>query len=426
MIQHESSEYAPLERPLRILVIYSQTVLWSMGEGKGAVSFTRTLESLAARGHEVRLSLPAEEGGGSKVETYRGFFLDRAPAPGSFIPRASLPLLRRILERASRWARYQKWALQAALEVAERMQPDLVVALGIFEAPVAHETAQILGVPNATRLFGAWSPPYDRLRQLTNFPERVAFRTPASFLLITNDGSQGDHLARALQVPEDRTIFLRNGLDLTRFSPGDGSLEIRSRLAVTPEQPILMTVTRLAVEKKIERAIDVMPDLLKRIPTAVLVLVGDGELREPLIEHARARGVLDHVRFPGAVVQGELPDWYRTSDVVLSLLDRTNASNPVFEAMACGRPVVALDTGATREVVADGETGTVVSKEDLPHLGLRIADLLAQPDVRARMGAHGAARIRGMLVSPEDRLAYEVDLFESAARRLPLPRWLER
>ena len=93
MIQHESSEDAPLDRPLRILVIYSQTVLWSMGEGKGAVSFTRTLESLAARGHEVRLSLPAEEGGGSMVETYRGFFLDRAPAPGGQCARrdAALP-----------------------------------------------------------------------------------------------------------------------------------------------------------------------------------------------------------------------------------------------------------------------------------------------------------------------------------------------
>jgi glycosyltransferase involved in cell wall biosynthesis len=420
------SERTEKRSSLRILVLYSQTVLWSMGEGKGAVSFTRTLETLAARGHQVRLSLPAEPGAAASMEIYRGFYLHRAPAPGSFIPRASLPLPRRLWERARRWRAYQKWSVNAALEVAERMPPDLVVALGAFEAPAAYETAQILGVPNATRLFGVWTPHRDRLRQLANFPERVALRTPASFLLITNDGSEGDRLARAFHVPEDRSIFLRNGLDTERFSPGPGSSQIRARLGLSPDQPMIMTVTRLAHEKKIERAIDAMPELVKRVPNAVLVLVGDGELREALVAHARALGVGEQVRFPGAVVQSELADWYRTSDLVLSLLDRTNASNPVFEAMGCGRPVIALDTGATGEVVRDGETGVLVSKDDLSRLGAVIADLLERPDLRARMGAEAVTRIRGMMVSPEDRLAYEMDLFEAAARRLPLPRWLTR
>ncbi|MCA9726950.1 MAG: hypothetical protein KC729_04650, partial [Candidatus Eisenbacteria bacterium] len=174
-------ENAFQERPdvagrLRILAVYGQTVLWSMGEGKGAVSFTRTLESLATRGHEVRVSLPAAPQDEPGIVPYRGFFLHHASAAESFIPRARLPLPHRLWERARLWMRYQEWAVARALEVADAMPPDLVLGLGAFEASAAHRVGSILGVPNATRLFGAWTPYRDRWRQIANFPERAAIQ----------------------------------------------------------------------------------------------------------------------------------------------------------------------------------------------------------------------------------------------------------
>jgi glycosyltransferase involved in cell wall biosynthesis len=196
---------------------------------------------------------------------------------------------------------------------------------------------------------------------------------------------------------------------------------VRTALRVDGTDPVVITVTRLAPEKKIERAIEAMPALLARIPGAVLAIVGDGPERPRLLERARALGVSEQVRFVGAVIQEDLPDWYRGADLLLSLLDRTNASNPVFEAMACGKPVIALDTGSTSEVVRDGETGRLVTYAELPRLGEIVAEMLGNHEARTRLGRNAQRFVRELLLSPAERLGYEVELLERAARGEPLP-----
>jgi glycosyltransferase involved in cell wall biosynthesis len=195
---------------------------------------------------------------------------------------------------------------------------------------------------------------------------------------------------------------------------------VRARLGVPADAPLLLTATRLAAEKKLERAIDALKGLLAFRPDAYLALLGSGGEEERLRQRAREAGCESRVLFPGGIVQAELPDWYRSADVVLSLLDRTNGANPVFEAMACGRPVVVLDTGTTRAVVEDGRTGVVLPPEDLPRLGEILHSLLADPERMARLGSAAAAAIRGKVMDLNARLALEVDLITRAAMGLPL------
>jgi glycosyltransferase involved in cell wall biosynthesis len=299
-----------------------------------------------------------------------------------------------------------------------------VLALGHFEAPVARKVAQECQVPNVTRLFGCFLRLDDRFRFLANYPEIVAYRTPADLMIVTNDGSQGDRAARQLGFPLDRFVYLRNGLDFSRFCPGPSSPQIREQLGIGPDQPLLITVTRLALEKKLERAIDAMPRLLERVPGAVLALVGDGPERARLVDQVAHRGLAHAVRFPGAVEHGRLPEWYRTADLVLSLLDRTNASNPVFETMACARLPVALDSGQTRDLIEHGKNGIVVTSGELPRLGDILADLIQDAERRERLAQAAGKHIRELLVTVEERLAYEVDLLEAVAAGRPIERRL--
>ena len=418
------NELAPdaSSRKLSILAIFSVPAFWSMGEGAGSISFSRTMETLVARGHDVHVSLPTAPGQSDGVETYRGFRLHRKAPARDFVPRTDLPLPLRLWERYRAWTAYRKWAVAAGLEVARRERPDLVVALGHFEAPVARKVAQECGIPNVTRLFGCFLRLDDRFRFLLNYPEIVAYRTPANLMIVTNDGSQGDRAARQLGFPLDRFVYIRYGLDFSRFCPGPPSAAIRAQLEIGPHQPLLITVTRLALEKKLERAIDAMPRLLERVPGAVLALVGDGPERARLVEHVAQRGLGHAVRFPGPVEHGSLPEWYRTADLVLSLLDRTNASNPVFETMACGRVAVALDSGQTRDLIEHGKNGIVVTPEELPILGDLLADLIEDPERRDRLAQAAHKRIRELLVTVDERLAYEVDLLEAVAAGKPIER----
>lgn len=395
-----------------------------MGEGAGAVVFSRTLSALAARGHEVRVSLPLPEdttATGPVDEAYEGFTLHRRPPSGRFVPRARLPLVPRLWERWRSWKRYQAWGTHAALAVAREHRPDLVVGYGAFEAPVAFRVGRALGVPNITRLFGTWLNLESRVRYYLNFPEIVAFRTPADLWIVTNDGSNGERAARSLSVPRERLVFLRNGLDFERFSPGPSHPETRARLGLATDAPLILAVGRLAFEKKVERAIDALPAVLERHPAARLVLLGDGPDRAGLEDHARARGLAASVHFEGAVRYEDLVDWYRSADLFVSLLDRTNAANPTFEALACGGLVLALDTGTTRDVIQHDVNGWLVSPSALSRLGTEIGDLLADRERAARLREAAAPSIRALLPSPQERLGLEIELYETVARRAPIP-----
>lgn len=492
---------------MRILIIYAQTVFWSMGEGCGATSFTMLPSRLAGRGHEVRVSLPnadrpeaaagatgaagkhratgamgeagpngaagtngatgaagaagavgatgaagaagatetteATEATGTNgsfapeheaprrgrqtlppAEPYRGFLLHRHRASRSYVPNANVPLPARLAGRLECWLRFRREGYRAAAALAAAYPPDLVIGMGYYEAPVARRLARRLGVPNVTRLFGTGlslaegSP----LRFYANFPEVAALKTPADLIITSDDGAEADRVARRLRVPPERFLHLRNGLDFDRFAPGPAPEGWRARLGLPPGRHVLLTGTRLAAEKKLERAILLLADVVRRGEDAALVLLGSGPERERLAAAATAAGVADRVLFPGPVPQAGMADWYRLADVVLSLLDRTNASNPVFEGMACGRPVFALDAGSTAEVVRHGETGVVVPRSELPRAGEELVRLLRDEERRRRLGAAGARRIRELLPTLEERWNYEAELLEAVAQHRPFAR----
>ncbi|MBM3288403.1 MAG: glycosyltransferase [Candidatus Eisenbacteria bacterium] len=151
-----------------------------------------------------------------------------------------------------------------------------------------------------------------------------------------------------------------------------------------------------------------MPALLRRVPSAVAVLLGEGSERRRLEKAAERLGVARSVRFPGAVANRELPSWFRSASIILSLLDRTNASNPVFEAMACERCVVALDTGTTREVIIPERTGVLVPAGGVSGLGDLLADLLDDHERRDRLGREARAHIRSLLLDPPARMDQEI------------------
>jgi glycosyltransferase involved in cell wall biosynthesis len=383
-----------------------------MGEGIGAGSFWRTPTALAARGHEVHILLPAEPGESGREDRVAGVHLHRYPTPIRFVPGVYSFLPVRLAARLFVYVAYQVIGARTALDFARRHPPDLVLGYGPFEAPAARRVARAIGIPNVTRLFGnslsltLRSP----IKFNLNFPEVRAFKTPCARLILTNDGADGDVVARRCGVPSERFVHLRNGLDFDLFSPGPPDPVIRESIGVAPEAPLLMTVTRLAMEKKLERLIDALPALLRRFPKAVAVLLGEGSERAALEARIRSLGLEHAVRMPGPVPNGDLPAWYRSATCVLSLLDRTNASNPVFEAMACEICVVALDTGTTREVVVPDRTGILVSTEDLPALGDILADLIRDDARRLALARAGRAHVRGLLLDPAARMDQEISI----------------
>ena len=413
--------------PRTFLIFYIQTHFWSMGEGKGTPSFVRTLNSLAERGHSVHVFMPAESGiDAPYVDSFGDVVLHHEPSPGRLEPRASLPVVKRVLERATAWYRYQRWARTAGLRIARELNPDLVISLGTSEAPASRAVAEAIEVPNVVRLYGSWLPIEKSVRYYLNFPALAALRTPAVAYLITDDGSMGDRIAYRAGVPEDRVFFPRNGLDLEQFHPDGppGERErVRAEFGIAPDAPVIVSATRLNVEKKVERILGAIPAVAREIPNVVCLVLGDGDKRADLERLVETLGVQRNVIFAGAVANSEIPRYLRAGDVLVSLLDRTNTNNPTLEAMAVGLPIVALETGATREVVEAGVSGWILDPSALPELPSLLVRVLSDPDALRRAGANARARIERLVRTPKERLDFEVDLYEAAAERRPLPTW---
>lgn len=164
-------------------------------------------------------------------------------------------------------------------------------------------------------------------------------------------------------------------------SPPELSLPTGSR--------ILLTVARLSAAepgKGIDTVIRAMPRLTAAFPELRYVVVGDGDARPSLEKLAEECGVSDRVVFAGLRKVGSLRAFYEAADIFVMPSQQEGFGIVFLEAMAAGKPAVAANCGGAPEVVADGQTGFLVEYGDVEGLTARLGQLLADDELRGRMG----------------------------------------
>lgn len=193
-----------------------------------------------------------------------------------------------------------------------------------------------------------------------------------------------------------RMVRLAPGVDTEEFAPGSGGAELRARLGIAPERPVLMSLSRFIARKGHDALIKAMPRVLDAVPEALLVLVGDGPYRKKLDALARELDLGEHVVFTGGVPWGATPAWFDLGDVfAMPCRTRLGGLEPealgiVFlEAQACGRPVLVGDSGGAPETVRHGETGYVIDPFNPAAIAVKAAELLGDLDRARAMGKQG-------------------------------------
>ena len=238
-------------------------------------------------------------------------------------------------------------------------------------------------------------------------PDRLLARY--TDLAIGVSRSTVDFVTRARRVPAARTRLVYYGLPVDDFAGGrtqDEVRSIRSALGLPAEGPVVGTITRLMPSKGNQYLIDAARIVLDQAPDTHICIVGEGDLREDLIQHARRLGVDSRVRFAGYTrdVGGALSAF----DVVAfpSLWEGTPLT--AFEALAAGRPIVATDADGLSDILHDGQDAIVVPKRDGGALAHAIVALLEDAGRRAELAA--AAKITGA--------AYDIGVFVRKLERL--------
>ncbi len=234
----------------------------------------------------------------------------------------------------------------------------------------------------------------------------------------------GDLAARlaALGGPSERMVLVPYGVDAEAFKPGvPGAVDLRARLGLAPDQPVLFSLGRMVYKKGFNVLLDAMPRVIAQHPNAVLVLAGQGDLFNDLRGQAQRLGIAQHVIMPGVVGHDDVPTYFEMADVAVfpSVHDqRGNVDglpNVLLEAMALGKPIVASHIAGIPQVITDGEHGLLTPEGDAPALAAAINRLLDAPSLAHQYGTAARQRVERELRWSDVAARFEA-VYEQAAR----------
>ena len=202
-------------------------------------------------------------------------------------------------------------------------------------------------------------------------------------LVVSND-NRDRHLELLGRDPSKLAV-LHNGISIPPEPDPATTAEIRDRLALQPGRPVIGSVGRLHDQKGYRYLLDAVALLVEDIGPVNLVIAGEGERRADLEQQARSLRIDDLVRLPGFVDQPA--DLLGIFDVAVMPSLFEGLALTMLEMMAAARPCVFSDHPSFAEGTDGGRVARLVPVGDAPGIARAIADLLADPDAAARLGA---------------------------------------
>ena len=271
---------------------------------------------------------------------------------------------------ATHWA--PAYALMQAAKLAGRKLPVFVAAHGkeLLHRPLAK-------LPFAQTV-------YDRIREYV-----LAYA--AGFFPVSQRTAQ---LLEAGYIAPARITVVHNGVDPQRFQPKDaGAL----RAQLTAGGPLLLSVARLVTRKGIDDVLRALPEVLRRQPGAMYLVVGDGPDYPRLARLAGELGVTRSVCFL-ADATADLADYYNACDLFVmpareEPTDIEGFGLVFLEAGACGKPVIGARAGGAVDAIIDRQTGLLVPPDDPAALAVAICELLDDPARCRELGESARSRI---------------------------------
>ena len=204
---------------------------------------------------------------------------------------------------------------------------------------------------------------------------RLANRTTS---LVAVGAKVRDDLLEAGIGRVDQYSVIPPGVDLGSLPD---QVSARIALGLPPDRPVVLFVGRLTAVKRPDRLIDAMASVLQRLPEALLVIAGEGDLFDETRLKAEPLG--PSVRFLGW--QQDLSRVYAAADVAVLTSDNEGMPVSLIEASLSGLPSVTTNVGSAGEVVVNGVTGRVVEAK-AGSVANALVEILRDEDLRSSMG----------------------------------------
>lgn len=233
---------------------------------------------------------------------------------------------------------------------------------------------------------------------------KVAINLSSKIVTVSDDLRK--QLIKDFRFPVDKVVTIPNGVDAAFLEKGENS-----KARVTTQKLTLITIGSLIQRKNIKFVIE----SLVRLPDHIcLKIVGDGREMESLVRLAKDLRLEERIEFLGSQTPDLIPDLIDDSDIFVLCSLSEGRANVIYEAMACGRAIIASDIPGAREQIVDGHTGflfPVNSQKDFVGLVRRL------DEKRSLIYSTGANAYRSIL---KNKLTWQVakekymDIFHKA------------
>ena len=192
-------------------------------------------------------------------------------------------------------------------------------------------------------------------------------------------------------VDADRTVTVHEGIDIEHVAAAP-PVNVHEAFWLPHHAPVVGNVAALVPHKGQRHLVEAAHLVVREVPDARFIILGEGELREPLERQVREYKLEKHVFLPGfrtdvlGCIKGF--DLFAMSSVTEGL------GTSLLDAMACSRAIVATRTGGIPEIVEDGVNGVLVPPRDHAEMAKAIVRLLNDGALRKKMGDAGFARVQ--------------------------------
>jgi glycosyltransferase involved in cell wall biosynthesis len=221
--------------------------------------------------------------------------------------------------------------------------------------------ARSLGIPVVYTIHG-WSfhPDQQRLlRRMRIMGERyITSRTAVNISVSDANRESGKK-----EIPDFKSVRVNYGIDQKKFSPRNIQKDVRAELGIPAEALLVLFIARFTVQKQPLAMVEAFRRALPQAPGMHLLMVGDGELKEQVLQLAKGADLEGHIHFQS--FRQDVPDVLAAADIFVLPSLWEGLPIGLLEAMAMGKAIIASDVDGTGEVLRNEENGLLVGTDGL-------------------------------------------------------------
>ncbi len=239
-----------------------------------------------------------------------------------------------------------------------------------------------------------WKPNWELIKRKILHDYRFILTLKSTDHLVTGSPYMAEYYHANFGIKEDKIKVMPNWVNLDRFDLSKyEKQQIRSELGITQDKKVVLFVHRLAPRKGAHHLVRIAETVIKEVPEAIFLIVGDGPYRKKLEQEIKKRHLESVLRLVGNVPNKDIAGYYAAADLFIMPSEQEGFPRVLLEAMAMGIPFVATYHGTMDTLLTEKQKGLIVPRGDIDSLCHNIVRALRDSSLGDELAQEGRRNV---------------------------------